>query len=132
MMLILFIENIQLENKQNPFRYIFFEIIVINVSAELYIYTKKTYSSAYLFSIHLLNSFFTKLTQNVLMKFHKRCQYVLIDYDTACLWIAMKNQTRERILNVTVLTGRRMDGTKRSMVRGEVGRFKDEAYTMGV
>jgi hypothetical protein len=32
MMLILFIENIQLENKQNPFRYIF-EIIVIIVSA---------------------------------------------------------------------------------------------------
>lgn len=32
MMLILFIENIQLENKQNPFRY-FFEIIVIIVSA---------------------------------------------------------------------------------------------------
>jgi hypothetical protein len=30
------------------------------------------------------------------------------------------------------LAGRRMDGTKRSMVSGEVGRFKDEAYTLGV
>ena len=61
MFMILYTENIQLENKQNPFRYIF-EIIVINVSAELFTTHKRTFLKiSAIFSLSSYIYSFTKL-----------------------------------------------------------------------